>query len=125
MYCRVERNHCSGVPLERFFNSLAIAVREPSKGLQGDSKRKGSNRIVPTIIRRVRKSCRGKAKQAISKAGTVRIERNNARMRHWFKRFGRKTIAFSRSVEIVDITVGLFTGLIVNGDHDNIICITT
>jgi insertion element IS1 protein InsB len=49
-----------------------------------------------------------------SKAETVAIERNNGRQRHWFARFRRKTIAVSRSVEMIDLTLGLFAAYHVN-----------
>lgn len=43
-----------------------------------------------------------------TKKETHGIERNNARQRHWFARFRRKTCVVSRSLEMVDLTMGLF-----------------
>jgi len=56
-----------------------------------------------------------------SKKETVHIERNNCRNRHWFARFKRKTIAFSRSPEMVDLTMGLFAKYRVNGTIDELL----
>ena len=50
-----------------------------------------------------------KEKLIQSKSETDCIERNNCQQRHWFARFHRKTIAFSRSPEMVDLTIGLFS----------------
>ncbi len=52
-----------------------------------------------------------------SGAGLVRmlLEQNNGRQRHWFCRFRRKTIAVSRSREMVDLTLFLFAAYHVNG----------
>ncbi len=50
------------------------------------------------------------------KAETHRIERNNCLMRHWFGRFKRKSIIVSKSIEMVDLTIALFTRFRVNGD---------
>ena len=49
-----------------------------------------------------------------TKAETHGIERNNARMRHWFGRFKRKSIIISKSVEMVNLTVALFARFRVN-----------
>jgi IS1 family transposase len=50
-----------------------------------------------------------------SKRVTHGIERNNCRNRHWFKRFGRKSIVVSKSKEMVDLTMALFAKFRVNG----------
>jgi insertion element IS1 protein InsB len=42
------------------------------------------------------------------KNGTVGIERNNCRQRHWFARFKRKSIVVSKSLHMVDLTMALF-----------------
>ncbi len=49
------------------------------------------------------------------KALTIGIKQNNGRQRHWFRRFRRKTIAVSRSKEMVDLTLFLFAAYHVNG----------
>ena len=49
-----------------------------------------------------------KGKLIQSKSETDCIERNNCQQRHWFTRFHRKTISFSRSEEMVDLTMSLF-----------------
>ncbi len=45
---------------------------------------------------------------------TYRIEQNNGRQRHWFARFRRKTLAVSRSLPMVDITMAIFAAIHVN-----------
>lgn len=42
-----------------------------------------------------------------SKKYTHAIERHNCRNRHWVARFNRKTIAFSRSQHMVEVTMKL------------------
>uniref|UniRef100_UPI0013EDE0A9 IS1 family transposase n=1 Tax=Desulfovibrio sp. ZJ369 TaxID=2709793 RepID=UPI0013EDE0A9 len=54
------------------------------------------------------------------KSGTVRIERNNCRQRHWFARFRRKSVVVSRSLHMVDLTMALFAKFHVNGTLDDI-----
>jgi insertion element IS1 protein InsB len=44
----------------------------------------------------------------IGKDQTQRIESNNARQRHWFARFRRRTCVVSRSVAMVEATMALF-----------------
>jgi insertion element IS1 protein InsB len=44
----------------------------------------------------------------IGKDQTQRSESNNARQRHWFARFRRRTCVVSRSVAMVDATMALF-----------------
>jgi insertion element IS1 protein InsB len=44
----------------------------------------------------------------IGKDQTQRIESNDARQRHWFARFRRRTCVVSRSVEMVEATMALF-----------------
>ena len=44
----------------------------------------------------------------IGKDQTQHSESNNARQRHWFARFRRRTCVVSRSVEMVDATMALF-----------------
>ena len=51
-----------------------------------------------------------------SKAGTVALERNNSRQRHWFARFRRKSIVVSKSKEMVDLTMALFARFHINGN---------
>ena len=48
------------------------------------------------------------------KARTHGIERNNGQQRHWFLRFKRKSLAPSRSLEMVDLTMALFAAYHVN-----------
>jgi insertion element IS1 protein InsB len=43
------------------------------------------------------------------------IESNNARQRHWFARFRRRTCVVSRSVEMVEATMALFAFYHCNG----------
>ncbi|WP_206215237.1 IS1 family transposase [Desulfovibrio sp. ZJ200] len=54
------------------------------------------------------------------KSGTVRIERNNCRQRHWFARFRRKSVVVSRSLHRVDLTMALFARFHLNGTLDDI-----
>lgn len=54
----------------------------------------------------------------ITKSETVAIERNNSDNRHWFARFKRKGKVISKSKEMVDLTMGLFAKLRVNGTID-------
>ena len=49
-----------------------------------------------------------------TKRETHGIERNNFRQRHWFGRFRRKTCIVSRSITMVDLTMGLFAKFHVN-----------
>jgi len=56
-----------------------------------------------------------------TKAETHEIESNNFRQRHWFGRFRRKTCIVSRSLRMVDLTVGLFARFHVNGAFDAIV----
>ena len=56
-----------------------------------------------------------------TKAETHEIESNNFRQRHWFGRFRRKTCIVSRSLRMVDLTVGLFARFHVNGAFDEIV----
>ena len=49
------------------------------------------------------------------KAGTVAIERNNCRQRHWFARFRRKSLVVSKALHMVDLTMALFARFHVNG----------
>ena len=51
----------------------------------------------------------------IGKDQTQRSESNNARQRHWFARFRRRTCVVSRSVEMVDATMALFAFYHCNG----------
>ena len=48
------------------------------------------------------------------KARTHGIERNNGHQRHWFLRFKRKSIAPSRSLEMVELSMALFAAYHVN-----------
>ena len=51
----------------------------------------------------------------IGKDQTQRSESNNARQRHWFARFRRRTCVVSRSVAMVDATMALFAYYHCNG----------
>src|SRR5512143_3818292 len=51
----------------------------------------------------------------IGKDQTQRSESNDARQRHWFTRFRRRTCVVSRSVEMVDATMALFACYHCNG----------
>jgi insertion element IS1 protein InsB len=51
----------------------------------------------------------------IGKDQTRRIESDNARQRHWFARFRRRTCVVSRSVEMVEATMALFAFYHCNG----------
>jgi len=46
-------------------------------------------------------------KHEIGKRNTQKIERKNLNLRTWIKRLTRKTICFSKSEEMHDITIGL------------------
>ena len=60
-----------------------------------------------------------------SKAGTVAIERNNGRQRHWFARFRRKSIVVSKSLQMVELTMALFARFHVNGNWQDILTLVT
>ena len=51
----------------------------------------------------------------IGKDQTRASEGNNARQRHWFARFRRRTCVVSRSVEMVEATMALFAFYHCNG----------
>jgi insertion element IS1 protein InsB len=51
----------------------------------------------------------------IGKDQTPRSESNNARQRHWFARFRRRTCVVSRAVAMVDATMALFAFYHCNG----------
>ena len=51
----------------------------------------------------------------IGKDQTQAIESNNARQRHWFARFRRRTCVVSRSAAMVDATMALFAYYHCNG----------
>ena len=51
----------------------------------------------------------------IGKDQTQRSESNNARQRHWFARFRRRTCVVSRSIEMVEATMALFAYYHCNG----------
>jgi len=55
------------------------------------------------------------------KNGTVRLERNNGRQRHWFARFRRKSLVVSRSLRMVELTMALFARFHVNGAREEIV----
>jgi len=57
----------------------------------------------------------------ISKSETLAIERNNCLNRHWLGRFKRRSIIVSKSIEMVDLTMGLFARYRVNGDIQELI----
>jgi len=54
------------------------------------------------------------------KSGTVALERNNSRQRHWFARFKRKSLVVSKSLHMVDLTMALFARFHVNGQREDI-----
>src|SRR3712207_2700856 len=54
-------------------------------------------------------------KDDIGKDETQRSESNNARQRHWFARFRRRTWVVSRSLAMVDATMALFAYYRCNG----------
>lgn len=60
-------------------------------------------------------------KHYIGKDQTVCLERNNGRQRHWFARFRRKSIVVSKSVEMLDVTMKLFSYLHVDGGLNQLI----
>ena len=60
-------------------------------------------------------------KLVMSKKVTIGIECNNCRNRHWFKRFGRKSIVVSKSKEMVDLTMALFAKFHANGSVHEIL----
>ena len=51
----------------------------------------------------------------VGKDQTQRSESNNARQRHWFARFRRRTCVVSRSVAMVEATMALFAFYHCNG----------
>jgi insertion element IS1 protein InsB len=51
----------------------------------------------------------------IGKDQTQRSESNNARQRHWFARFRRRTCVVSKSLEMVEATMALFAYYHCNG----------
>ena len=51
----------------------------------------------------------------IGKDQTQRSESNNARQRHWFARFRRRTCVVSKSVKMVEATMALFAFYHCNG----------
>ncbi len=53
----------------------------------------------------------------IGKDQMQRSESSNARQRHWFARFRRRTCVVSKSVEMVDATVTLFAFYHCNGGN--------
>ncbi len=54
-------------------------------------------------------------RHSIGKGQTQRIESNNARQRHWFARFRRRTCVVSRSIGMVEATMALFAFYRCNG----------
>ena len=54
------------------------------------------------------------------KEETWRSEQNNGRQRHWYRRFQRRTIVVSKSLEMVDRSVALFARFHVNGRLDEV-----
>jgi IS1 family transposase len=53
----------------------------------------------------------------IGKDQMQRSESNNARQRHWFARFRRRTCVVSKSLEMVEATMALFAYYHCNGGH--------
>jgi len=56
-----------------------------------------------------------------TKKETLMIKSNNGRQRDYFARFKRKTKAVSRSMEMVNLTLGLFATYHVNGNIDRLL----
>ena len=54
------------------------------------------------------------------KQGTVAIERNNSRQRHWFARFRRKCLLVSKSLRMLDLTMALFAKFHLIGQREEI-----
>lgn len=54
-------------------------------------------------------------RHSIGKDQMQRSESNNARQRHWFARFRRRTCVVSRSLEMVEVTMALFAHYHCNG----------
>jgi IS1 family transposase len=54
------------------------------------------------------------------KQGTVALEQNNARQRHWFARFKRTSLVVSKSLRMVELTMALFARFHVNGHREEI-----
>lgn len=54
-------------------------------------------------------------RHCIGKDQTRRIESNNARQRHWFARFRRRTCVVSKSVAMVEATMALLAFYYCNG----------
>lgn len=48
------------------------------------------------------------------KEKTFFIEQNNNRQRHWFARYQSKTLANSRSIEMIAMTMRIFSAIQVN-----------
>ncbi|WFT83788.1 IS1 family transposase (plasmid) [Methylobacterium sp. CB376] len=53
----------------------------------------------------------------VGKDQTQLVESNNARQRHWFARFRRRTCVVSKSVEMVEATMALFAFYHCNGSE--------
>ena len=60
-------------------------------------------------------------RHSVGKANTHHIESNNASQRARFARFHRKTHAFSRSLEMVHLTMVLFATYHVNGNCNQLL----
>ena len=58
-----------------------------------------------------------------SKSQTYYIEQNNARQRHWFARFRRKSIVVSKTLEMVESTMALFVAIHVNTSIKDIVAL--
>ncbi len=56
-----------------------------------------------------------------NKKETHNIERNNSCQRHWFARFKRKTYVVSRPLQMVNLTMFLFTKFHVNGSFNEVV----
>ncbi|MBQ4132815.1 MAG: IS1 family transposase [Desulfovibrionaceae bacterium] len=55
------------------------------------------------------------------KQNTYKIEQNNALQRHWLGRFRRRTQIVSRSIDMINKTLGLFQRFRVNGSIDELL----
>ncbi len=71
-------------------------------------------RVYFTDKRHVHETIMPASKHVQTKSETHRIERYNCLMRHWFRRFKRKSNIVSKSVQMVDLTIALFARFRIN-----------
>jgi len=60
-------------------------------------------------------------KHVFGKDMTFQIEQNNARQRHWFARFHRRSQVVTRAKDMIDTTMKLFKHYICDGHIESII----